>query len=707
MRTFDQPLGETGGPTALVQVEPGAETAALPDPAFLAGEFARNGGDLMLESPDGDSLVLRDYFANETLPDLAVGEARLSGPTVETLAGPLAPAQVAQTGPDAGGDAIGEITELTGSATVVRTSGATESLSLGDPIFLGETLRTGAGSSVGVTFIDDTLFSLSEDARLVIDQLIFNPGGGGNELSLSLLQGAASFLAGQIAPSDGAGMKVTTPVATIGVRGTQVVMFYDAVEQILEAVLVEDLDGGIGSATIFNNVSSQAISALREGVVVTGLDQPIGPPELVAPNALLAAKFALAVQSLINNYGTFLQNVAPEAGPPPNDDDGGNGGGSGDGGGSGGVGILEPPEGSEVNLFLEGPDSEIFELEVLLLEIYSFFLFVLEDPNLIDLFIELVEILLEAANEAPDLDLDANGSSGAVDSESTIDATGFKIAFKNNRNSMEESAPRPAPVPVVDDDVEISDPDSMIASAMVTLTNAPDGADEDLRIAKDALARIASGAITVAASSTATRLVLEGVADAADYQAALRLVRYRNSSENREATDRLVEIKVTDEDGADSNTAITRISVEPAPKVVPVINSEEEAVQIPSNTGFEVGQDTLGKSSADTQTGGGGGNDIFPYKAGDGGSTLALADLITDFEDGFDKIGLGSSLTFGTGSGEVRFLAADDSSFGLSGSSADSVLAITDGDARVTKFLAVIKDVTVDSLDATDTTILA
>ena len=275
MRTFDdQPLGETGGPTALIQVEPGAEVATLPDPAFLAGEFARNGSDLMLESPDGDSLVLRDYFANETPPDLAVGEARLSGPTVETLAGPLAPAQVAQTGPDAGRDGIGEVTELTGAATVVRTGGAIESLSLGDPIFLGDTLRTGAGSSVGVTFIDDTLFSLSEDARLVIDRLIFNPGGGGNELSLSLLQGAASFLAGQIAPSDGEGMKVTTPVGTIGVRGTQVVMFYDAVEQILEAVLVEDLDGGIGAATIFNNVSSQTISALREGVVVTGLDQP-------------------------------------------------------------------------------------------------------------------------------------------------------------------------------------------------------------------------------------------------------------------------------------------------------------------------------------------------------------------------------------------------------------------------------------------------
>lgn len=696
MRTFDQPLGETGGPTALIQVEPGAEAAALPDPAFLAGEFARNGGDLILESPDGDSLVLRNYFANETPPDLTVGEARLSGPTVETLAGPLAPAQVAQTGPDAGGDMIGEITELTGSATVVRTSGATESLSLGDPIFLGDTLRTGAGSSVGVTFIDDTLFSLSEDARLVIDQLIFNPGGGGNELSLSLLQGAASFLAGQIAPSDGEGMKVTTPVGTIGVRGTQVVMFYDAVEQILEAILVEDLDGGIGAATIFNNVSSQTISALREGVVVTGLGQPIGPPELVAPSTLLAAKFALAVQSLIDSYGNFLRNVAPEAGPPPNDGDGGGGdGGDDSGGGSGGVGvgvgIFEPPEGSEVNLFLEGPDSEIFELEVLLLEIYIFFFFVLEDPNLIDLFMEFVEFLLEAANEPPSLDLDADGGSDAVNLESTAGATGFEVEFGGaaKKNITEGIDPGPVPVPVVDSDVEISDADSMIASATVTLTNAPDGADEGLSIDKDALALIASGAITVAASSTATGLVLEGVAEAADYQAALLLVRYDNNAEDPDETDRLVEIKVTDEDGADSNTATTRISIESvfAPFIsrAPVSDSEEEAAPIPGNSG----------------------NDIFGYEAGDGGSTLALADLITDFEDGFDKIGLGSSLTFGTGPGQVRFLAADDNSFGLSGSSADSVLAITDGDDRVTRFLAVIKNVTVDNLDAADTTILA
>ena len=697
MRTFDQPLGETGGPTALIQIEPGAEAAALPDPAFLAGEFARNGGDLMLASPDGDSLVLRDYFANETPPDLTVGEARLSGPTVETLAGPLAPAQVAQTGPDAGGDAIGEVTELTGSATAVRSGGAIESLSLGDPIFLGDTLRTGAGSSVGVTFTDDTLFSLSEDARLVIDRLIFNPGGGGNELSLSLLRGAASFLAGQIAPSDGEGMKVTTPVGTIGVRGTQVVMFYDAVEQILEAVLVEDLDGGIGAATIFNNVSSQTISALREGVVVTGLDRPIGPPELVDPSTLLAAKFALAVQSLIDNYGNFLRSVAPEAGPPPSDGDGSGDGGDGGndgGGGSGGVGIFEPPEGSEVNLFLEGPDSEIFELEVLLLEIYIFFFFILEDPNLIDLFTEFVGFLLEAANEPPNLDLDADGSSDAVNLESTTGATGFEVDFGGSakKNITEGIAPGPVPVPVVDSDVEISDSDSMLASARVTLTNAPDGADEGLSIDEDALALIASGAITVAASSTATRLVLEGVAEAADYQAALRLVRYNNRSKDPDETDRLVEIKVTDEDGADSNTATTRISVEsvhvPFISRAPVSGGEEEAAPIPGN-------------------GGNSGNDIFGYEAGDGGSTLALADLITDFEDGFDKIGLGSSLTFGTEPGQVRFLAADDNSFGLSGSSADSVLAITDGDDRVTRFLAVIKNVTVDNLDATDTTILA
>ena len=54
----------------------------------------------------------------------------------------------------------------------------------------------------------------------------------------------------------------------------------------------------------------------------------------------------------------------------------------------------------------------------------------------------------------------------------------------------------------------------------------------------------------------------------------------------------------------------------------------------------------IGGLGADTQTGGDGA-DTFVVAAGDGGSSLALADLITDWEDGVDKIGLAGGLTFG------------------------------------------------------------
>ena len=58
------------------------------------------------------------------------------------------------------------------------------------------------------------------------------------------------------------------------------------------------------------------------------------------------------------------------------------------------------------------------------------------------------------------------------------------------------------------------------------------------------------------------------------------------------------------------------------------------------------GKDLLdGGAGHDTLTGGAG-QDIFVLRAGDGGATLQLADVITDFQDGTDRLGLAGSLTY-------------------------------------------------------------
>ena len=43
---------------------------------------------------------------------------------------------------------------------------------------------------------------------------------------------------------------------------------------------------------------------------------------------------------------------------------------------------------------------------------------------------------------------------------------------------------------------------------------------------------------------------------------------------------------------------------------------------------------------------GGAGQDTFVLRPGDGGNTLNLADVITDYQDGTDSIGLGGGLSF-------------------------------------------------------------
>ena len=92
----------------------------------------------------------------------------------------------------------------------------------GDPVFQGDVLETGEEGTVGIVFIDDSTFALDEDGRMVLDELIFDPQSTEGKSSLTVVQGAFTFVSGKIAQSGPDAMKVSTPVATLGIRGTKV-----------------------------------------------------------------------------------------------------------------------------------------------------------------------------------------------------------------------------------------------------------------------------------------------------------------------------------------------------------------------------------------------------------------------------------------------------------------------------------------------------
>jgi hypothetical protein len=227
-----------------------ADAIIVPDADLLfKGDFKRSGVDLVLSNDDRE-LVLHDYFKGEKRAALASPDgAHLTGDLVNALAGHVEYAQA--DGSASVAKIIGHVTKLTGTATAVR-NGVEVDLRPGDNVEKGDVVQSGANSTLGITFIDGTVFGLSSNARMVLNEMVYDPNGSNNSSLLSLVAGTISFVAGETAKHGD--MKIDTPVATMGIRGTAVLFSVQFdVQGTPEAeiqVLVEP-DGSIGSFKLY------------------------------------------------------------------------------------------------------------------------------------------------------------------------------------------------------------------------------------------------------------------------------------------------------------------------------------------------------------------------------------------------------------------------------------------------------------------------
>jgi hypothetical protein len=122
---------------------------------------------------------------------------------------------------------IGKILSVAGSVTVEHTaavvlqanivSGVTQA-KVGDFVYRGDLVQTGAGSKVDITFTDGTSFAVSSNARMTLDEFVYDPKSNSNSTLFSLAKGTFTFVAGDVAKTGN--MRVDTPVGTMGIRGT-------------------------------------------------------------------------------------------------------------------------------------------------------------------------------------------------------------------------------------------------------------------------------------------------------------------------------------------------------------------------------------------------------------------------------------------------------------------------------------------------------
>ena len=284
------------------------------------GDFKRSGVDLVL-SHDHHELVLHDYFKGEKRAALASPDgAHLNGDLVSALTGYTEYAQA--DGSASAGKVIGHVTKLTGTATVIR-NGVSIILNNGDNVEKGDVVQSGSNSTLGITFIDGTVFGLSSNARMVLNEMVYDPNGSNNSSLISLVAGTISFVAGETAKHGD--MKVDTPVATMGIRGTAVLVEIDfnvpgqgGAPDAKFQVLVEP-DGTTGSYILFDkntltpiatvNQAGQQINISQGQVSIT--NAPL-PPDI---QKLITDVFSLKFTDNSNpkTFDHFTDTVIPQS----------------------------------------------------------------------------------------------------------------------------------------------------------------------------------------------------------------------------------------------------------------------------------------------------------------------------------------------------------------------------------------------------------
>jgi hypothetical protein len=118
---------------------------------------------------------------------------------------------------------IGRIKKVTGSATVER-AGAKLPVTPGFELEKGDTVVTGKGGRVGITFNDNSRFAAGPNSRINITDFEFDDTTHKGQFLTQIERGKVAIVSGAIAHSAKDAMRVRTPSALLGVRGTKFVV---------------------------------------------------------------------------------------------------------------------------------------------------------------------------------------------------------------------------------------------------------------------------------------------------------------------------------------------------------------------------------------------------------------------------------------------------------------------------------------------------
>lgn len=210
------------------------------------------------------------------------------------------PLLFSQTAVNSTSPQIGIVAALKGDA-LVKASGKTgHALKSGMPVYLGDEIVTDEDGHLQLLLFDETVFTIGENSRIVIDEFIYDPKTDNGKINANVLKGIFRYVSGKIGDKKPSNVKIDLPNATLGIRGTIVGGKTDGIKSM--AVLL-----GPGE---YNNASKRmgsftmSIKGKKKNVTKTGFGVSAGA------NGGLSGVFKVPASTI----GTLSGTGAPGAG---------------------------------------------------------------------------------------------------------------------------------------------------------------------------------------------------------------------------------------------------------------------------------------------------------------------------------------------------------------------------------------------------------
>ena len=186
---------------------------------------------------------------------------------------------------------IGAVILHEGNGEIERTTGDTEITVKDLDVFSYDVVKTGNGKT-GIEFLDETRVDVTQHSKLIIDEFVYDPNTQTGALSLKASLGTVRYASGQIAKNSKQNVKISTPTATIAVRGTDFAMTIDELGSSTIILLPSCNTLGkcyVGEIAVESDAGQVIMNqAFQATVVETVASQPMPPVKLNLDESLIS-----------------------------------------------------------------------------------------------------------------------------------------------------------------------------------------------------------------------------------------------------------------------------------------------------------------------------------------------------------------------------------------------------------------------------------